>query len=450
MTKKTDSRDQRRKRRILIVDDSKIDRMIAHEALDGAGFTVLDAEDGTQGLSLFAEQQPDMVLLDLVMPEIDGFEVCRRLRDSALGAHTPVIIMTSFDDVDSINKAYHCGATDFVVKPFHPALLTHRVRYAFRNAETTEALRQSQERLANAQRAAKLGYWQWDPSIDIIEWSEEVSRIFGLPVAAHKTSLDEFLSYIHPDDRSSVEQAIQRVRTNRSKRGYRIEHRIKRANKSLRFVRHEALWREQVLSGFMQDITNLRLAEERIHQLAYYDAVTGLPNRSHLQENLGAMLSRAKRYAHWTALLFIDLDHFKEVNDNYGHSTGDALLKEVAKRLNICVRSHDAVVRAIPSDTNKPNSSDTVVRLGGDEFVIVAGEINRKSDAANLCERVLATLAKPFHCAAQPIGITASIGVSLYPGDGEDLDTLLRYADQAMYRAKERGRNNYCFYQTTE
>ena len=470
MTKATGSAKQQR---ILVADDSEVDRLLTQTALLEAGFSVELAENGAQALELFRQPYPDMVLLDVIMPELDGFETCARLRASPAGAHTPIIIMTSLEDIESINKAYDLGATDFIVKPVNPALLAFRVRYALRATATAEQLRQSQQRLSAAQRTAKLGYWQWDAEHDVLEWSEEISRIFGLEARPQYTDFENFLGRIHNDDRELVERTIQQARRKRKNRSYRVEHRVRRddgTSNDSRHVNQEGEWRGQCLHGILQDITELRRAEQRIRQLAYYDGVTGLPNRAHLRENLHDTLARAKRYKQTVAVLFLDLDRFKEVNDSLGHSAGDRLLKQVAARLVECVRSHDAVIRAAEPEPAAPRpaaprpaasqsatpdskedggdgtNGDTVVRLGGDEFVIVAGEINRRDDAAILCQRIIATLTKPFTLDGHRIEVTASIGVSLYPQHGDNLDTLLARADSAMYRAKQDGRNGYRFF----
>jgi diguanylate cyclase (GGDEF)-like protein/PAS domain S-box-containing protein len=180
----------------------------------------------------------------------------------------------------------------------------------------------------------------------------------------------------------------------------------------------------------MSDITDKRRLESEIERRANYDALTGLANRSLLIERLTQSIKRGRRQKETTAVLFIDLDHFKRVNDKLGHSYGDKLLQEAAKRLETCVRE-----------------TDTVARQGGDEFVVVLDKIKGVDDAARVAEKIIASLSVPFHLDASIVSIGASIGIALAPDDGADIDTLFRNADLAMYRAKSLGRNGYQFFE---
>ncbi len=181
--------------------------------------------------------------------------------------------------------------------------------------------------------------------------------------------------------------------------------------------------------GLSSDISERHAAEAKIRQLAYYDPLTRLPNRTLLHDRVDQILAQASREGRLAALFFIDLDHFKTINDSLGHFTGDQLLCEVAQRMTGCIRR-----------------SDTLARLGGDEFVIVCGEAISMDGAAGIARKVLQAVAKPFTVDGHQLQVTPSIGISLYPQDGEDFETLLKHADTAMYRAKESGRNAYQFF----
>jgi diguanylate cyclase (GGDEF)-like protein/PAS domain S-box-containing protein len=177
------------------------------------------------------------------------------------------------------------------------------------------------------------------------------------------------------------------------------------------------------------DITDKKLSEEHIYRLAHYDILTGLPNRALLQQRLQQALQLAKRHRHKLAILFLDLDRFKLVNDTLGHAVGDQLLQQVGKQLTACVRK-----------------ADTVSRLGGDEFVIILDDLASTDAAAQIATKVLETLSRPFNLHGHDVYVTASAGISLYPDDGEDANHLFKNADTAMYRAKEQGKNTYRFY----
>jgi diguanylate cyclase (GGDEF)-like protein/PAS domain S-box-containing protein len=181
--------------------------------------------------------------------------------------------------------------------------------------------------------------------------------------------------------------------------------------------------------GTGRDITDAKRVEERIRHMAHHDALTDLPNRVLLYDRVGQLLARARRGGQMLAVLFIDLDRFKNVNDSLGHQVGDRLLQLVAERLRACVRE-----------------SDTVARLGGDEFVVVVPDLAQPADAAGVAQKLLESLAQPFRIDSHDLHITPSVGICAYPDDGEDVETLMRNADTAMYHAKEMGRNNYQFF----
>jgi diguanylate cyclase (GGDEF)-like protein/PAS domain S-box-containing protein len=198
---------------------------------------------------------------------------------------------------------------------------------------------------------------------------------------------------------------------------------------------------ENVLLEAVIDITERKQSEEKIHFLAYYDALTRLPNRAFYKELLSRSLLSAKRQGKLLSILFIDMDFFKRINDTFGHSEGDRLLQSVAQRLVSCVRKSDAVARS-----EEDVSSNAVSRLGGDEFIVLLNELSGARDAALVARRILESLSAPFLLSGQEVFISASIGISLYPSDGEDPETLLKNADIAMYHAKEQGKNNFHFF----
>jgi diguanylate cyclase (GGDEF)-like protein/PAS domain S-box-containing protein len=193
----------------------------------------------------------------------------------------------------------------------------------------------------------------------------------------------------------------------------------------------------------IRDITERKEAEEQIRYLAYYDSLTGLPNRTFYKELVSRALLLAKRH-HWTiAILFIDLDYFKRINDTLGHDIGDQLLRTVGDLVKTCIRKSDFIAR---SEEDALELENVVARLGGDEFIVLLNEIAHSQDASRVARRILKELARPFTLAGHEVFVTASIGIALFPLDGNDAETLLKNADVAMYHAKNQGRNNYQFY----
>ena len=430
---------------VLIVDDDFTVRLLAREALEQAGFTVLENDDGVGVLAQFEEEEPDIVLLDVMLPGLDGFTLCQQLRALPQGKNTPILMMTGLDDVASIRRAYDAGATDFIAKPFNWIILTYRVRYLMRTSELFLNLGKSQESLNYAQRIAGLGSWEWDINSDKLQWSDAVYRIFHVDPIGFDGTYHAFLNSVHPLDKELVNAALETAIS--QKKPYSVDHQILLPNGDERHVHTEAEvmydknGRPSRLSGTVQDITERKHDEERIRKLAFYDSLTGLPNRVLFKENLEHALAHAERKRRRVATLFLDLDRFKWINDTMGHSVGDKLLQEFAARLNHSVRKNDCVTR---SNLNEPFYA--IARLGGDEFTIILDDIAQAQDAAVVARRIISELARPFLLEGQEVCITVSIGISIYPDDGSDIVTLIKHADTAMYHAKDQGKNNFQFY----
>jgi diguanylate cyclase (GGDEF)-like protein/PAS domain S-box-containing protein len=429
---------------VLVIDDDQIIRLLACESLRQAGFAVAEADNGAQGLLVFDQLQPQIVLMDVNMPEMDGFQACTELRQRPGGDRTPILMVTGLDDIESITKAYEVGATDFITKPFNWMLLQHRVRYMLRASQAAEDLRKSESRLARAQRIAHLGNWEWDLRTNHFQGSAELHRLFGVGSDYFPETCEAFWRMVHPDDREIVKCSITEALQGRKMAS--TDHRIILPDGSIRIVHQQA----EVISdetgvsrwmmGTVQDITERKQAEEQIRFLAYYDSLTSLPNRLLLKEHLNYTLKQAQRHDHMVAVLFLDLDRFKRINDTLSHSVGDSLLQGVAERLVQCVRKSDIIAR---------HASDEVTNLahfGGDEFTLLLPKIIHVEDAARVARRLLRTLSDPFMLDTHEVVITTSIGISVYPADGQDVDSLLKNADTAMYHAKDMGGNCYQFY----
>ena len=191
----------------------------------------------------------------------------------------------------------------------------------------------------------------------------------------------------------------------------------------------------------IRDITERKEAEEQIRYLAYYDSLTGLPNRTFYKELVSRALLLAKRHRWTIAILFIDLDYFKRINDTLGHDVGDQLLRTVGDLVKTCIRKSDFITRS-----EQDELENVVARLGGDEFIVLLNEIAHSQDASRVARRILKELARPFTLAGHEVFVTASIGIAIYPLDGNNAENLLKNADVAMYHAKNQGRNNYQFY----
>jgi len=430
---------------VLVADDDPTMRLLVREALSPQGISVVEAEDGEAALEAFVRVEPDLVLLDVQMPGVDGFHACERLRTLPGARHTPIMMMTGLDDVDSIRRAYECGATDFVTKPIPWLILSHRVRYLLRAAENVAELRRSRERLTAAQRLARMGSWQLDLETGQLSASEEALALYGLPRQDGPIDPALLRPLIHPDDLPGLEAAMRACLEGQESLHH--DYRVVLADGSERLMHsqaqlvHDEGGRRIGLEGTVQDVTERRRAEEQILYLAYHDALTGLGNRLLFKQRLGLALAQARRGESGIGVLFLDLDHFKRINDTLGHSVGDLLLQGVADRIVASVRESDTVARSATSD-----SAAAISRLGGDEFTILLSEVREAQDLAKVARRILDALSRPFTLEGHEIVIGASIGIAAWPMDGDDVETLLRNADTAMYHAKDRGRNNYQFY----
>ena len=290
---------------ILVVDDDRTVRMALVDAFTRENYEVEEATNGMQALNICKRHMPDLVLMDAVMPELDGFDACQMIRELPHGSDIPVLMITALDDEQSIVRAFSSGATDYISKPINFSVIKQRVA------------------------------------------------------------------------------------------------RLIKANK----------------------------AEQDVKKLAYHDPLTGLPNRTYLKQQLNVTVNRAATENQRFAILFLDLDRFKMINDTLGHDAGDLLLKAVADRIRHCVRENDFVAR-----------------LGGDEFTVVLENIASLDGASSVAEKICRSVARPFVFMQQKMFVTTSIGISIFPDDGEDVSALIKHADSAMFRAKEK-RNDFCFYE---
>ncbi len=438
---------------ILLVDDDHVSLMMAEGPLMDAGFQVIQATDGLQAIEQFQKYSPDLIIMDAVMPNMDGFEAISEIRKTALGVHVPILMITGLDDLESITRAYEEGATDFLAKPVNFFILPYRMQYMLRSKETADELRSSQARLDNAQRIARLGHWEWDIASNTANWSLEVARMFGFDKRLLRGSMDSLFEKVDAQKRQAVrldaEHAVQSAKSISLE--FNIDDNRGSDVLSVRFEAEPKLDHEgncTHMLGTIQDITESANARKEIHNLAYNDIVTGLPNRAQLRENLSNALKLAERQDVQFALLFLDLDHFKKVNDTLGHDAGDDLLMQVSRRLSSVLRDSDILSRPVdaPEYAEQAFNKDTVARIGGDEFVVLLGDIQAPEDAARVAQRIADSVSEPYNIADVEVAITTTIGISVYPSDGRDSETLMKHADVAMYHAKENGRNGFQFY----
>ena len=294
--------------------------------------------------------------------------------------------------------------------------------------ETLRRLRESRERVRVAQRLARFGDWGLDPVSDRLDGSPEFWQIVGVP--PDQPHLGMLLAKIHEDDRETLEASLRRCAE--SGRSFRLEARTCDANSRTLLVQAQRVGDAPGgrVEASVQDVSEQRAVERQIRYLAYHDSLTGLGNRRFFEERLALALAEARRRREPLAVLFLDLDRFKSINDSLGHSAGDVILQEMASRLL-------AQLEAVPRE--RGSSEPAVARLGGDEFMILLPAPSNADAAGAIGHALLRRLEEPIVFYSQPLVVTGSIGVAIWPDDGNDVESLLRSSDTAMYDAKSRG-----------
>ena len=428
---------------ILIVDDKLTNRKLLEALLRPEGYLTQCAADGAQALALIAQHAPDLILLDIIMPGMDGYQVATLLKADPATSGIPIIMITARIDRDSRLAGLTAGAEDFLTKPVDRAELWLRVRNLLRLKTMGDLLKnhgaileqQVQARTADLQRFRSA----MDATADAIFLLSRRSMRFVEVNATACTMLgherDALLGMgpadigLVPLDRMDAEyDAIIAGGGDEL-----IETLVQRKDGSLLQVEmHQQAQRfdsDWIIVCVLRDITERKEAQQRLHHMAHYDALTGLPNRTLFFETLKKTVNQAADSGWQVAVLFIDLDQFKTVNDTLGHAIGDELLHQLGDRLVQCVRIRD-----------------TVGRMGGDEFALILMLQEGQQAAVLVANKIREVLRVPFILRGYEGGLTASIGITLYPDDALDPETLIRYADTAMYRAKHAGRDTYRFF----
>ncbi|MGI9222072.1 MAG: putative bifunctional diguanylate cyclase/phosphodiesterase [Woeseiaceae bacterium] len=396
------------------------------------GFRAEIATDTQSALKSFESDQPDAVLLDLTHSAKDNFAVCAAIRKRETGEEVPIFIVTDRDDDDAIEEAYRIGATDIIFKPVALPVLPHRIRYALRTARSLSDLR---------------GLIRAIPDlIFVVNKHGEVQDGLSRPDATHTLQIKalttaSLINFYPCENDDGALACIQKALETGKPQVY--EHVLEGLDIHLetRFVTRD----KTTVLAIVRDITERKSAEAKIYNLAYYDELTELPNRELFSQSLERTITVAKNEDQKFAVLFVDLDRFKRINDTLGHTIGDELLKDVADRLAKCTRSTDTVSKIDARTTRNIK----LARLGGDEFVIKLYGVDSGDSVAMVAKRIIESLTPPFTCAGHQFVVTPSIGIAMYPQDGKTGEELLMNADSAMYRAKAVGRNNYKFYSET-
>jgi predicted signal transduction protein with EAL and GGDEF domain/DNA-binding response OmpR family regulator len=438
---------------LLVVDDDDLLRLVASEALRKEGYRVMEAASGPQALELLSRQTVDLLVLDLLMPEMDGFAVCSEIRAGRHGQELlPIMIMTALDDNGSIARAFEVGATDFITKPLSTTILTQRVRYMLRTHQALQTFEDRERRLENAERIARLGSWEWDPSIGELQVSREYLRIIG---HGEYSELDfqTVVGLAPVQERDLLRRQFEDVIDARAPR-WVAEHSIVTPDGQRKRVRQEAEIsyrgeRGYSLAGTMQDISEETALKDQMLKLAYYDGLTQLPNRVFFKSHLDYALKQARLKGHTLAVIVMDLDLFTRVNSSLGPDAGDMVLMQMSHRLHEALGSPQCtqlISAAVDPNAVQEPMHDVLARLDGDKFVILRYQFGTLDDLVTLLNKTMRRLASPFHIKGSDVVLTVSVGVAFYPVNGQNGETLMRNADAALRVAKQQGRNQFLFY----
>ncbi|HEX5356614.1 MAG TPA: EAL domain-containing protein [Aquabacterium sp.] len=437
--------------KVLLVDDDEVNLLLTSIALRERGFAITEASSGEQALQLMADLLPDVVVLDAVMPGLDGFATCQELRHLPGFESLPVLMLTGLDDEASITRAYEVGATDFFVKCTQWSLLAGRLRYLLRASRTRYELERSKAKLARAQDLARMGSFDWRKGVGDIAFSLEGLRVFGMG-ANDRLGLRQIVRMMPAEERQAFQRVLREVIHHGTVLCNDVQVALADGRQRILHVEAEPEFNEQAnligYTGIVQDVTDRRVAEDKIKHLANFDTLTGLPNRRQLFWRSERAIEHAKRLNHCVAMLQVGLDRFKIINENLGHHAGDELLIEVSRRLRTCVRHSEQVMEGsmdIPGQRTH-RTLEAVGRLGADEFVVLLPEVTNDQEAMETARRILDALREPMIAAGQECFITASVGVAVFPAHGLNVADLLRNADVAMDLAKSQGRNTAQLY----
>ena len=409
--------------RILVVDDERMNRAMLTALLKRNNYDVAEADNAHQALAKVLEEPIDLMLLDLVMPGMDGIELLNELRPIKTATELPVIMVTANDDSKQVVKAFRNGANDYVTKPIDVDITLARIHTQLRLLRAQEALRESEKRYAIAARGTNDGLWDWKLAAQEVYYSPRWKEMLGIDENQVITSPEDWLSRIHSEDRPRAEAELE-AHLKGETRHFEVELRMRHENGNYRWMLCRGLAVRDDgndasrMAGSLTDITEGKVA----------DALTGLPNRVLFLDRLQRCVDQFRRSATRFAVLYLDLDNFKLVNDSLGHDIGDDLLISVARRLEESVRSCDAIV----------------ARMGGDEFTVLIENVGRPDAPVRVAKRINDAISAPFSLrGGREVFATISIGISCPSEEDICAEDLLREADTAMYDAKSRGKSTY-------
>jgi diguanylate cyclase (GGDEF)-like protein len=428
---------------VLAVDDDPAARLLQTAAFEDGGFDVVTAADGLAALAAFREHHPDCVVLDVVMPGLDGYEACREIRREPDGQRVPVLIQTSLDDLESIALAYAAGATDFTHKGIAPQLLLQRVRFLLRTGALQRDLIVSEARLAQAQRIASIGHWEMDTEGRTVAISPVALDLLQL-TESEAQSFDALRRLVQRDELAQLDAAVALARTGQAPFGLDVHLAGAGVDGRCLHLEGQHLDRDNASAAdtfvlTLQDLTRLRRAEERLRLLSYFDPITGLPNLTHLRDRLAQAIDEGRGQR--IALCAVDIEQFHRYNESFGNEVGNQLLTQIGQRLGQTAVEWQA--RAARAGSQ---NSVLVARLGSDEFALMLPVHDDFKELAEVLQAIDGALRSPFVLSGRELEVTPTVGVTVFPDDSADAAGLIRLADIALHQAKATHRGGHRFY----
>ncbi|MFO7808690.1 putative bifunctional diguanylate cyclase/phosphodiesterase [Guyparkeria sp.] len=406
--------------KVLVVEDDIPTRMLIRGILRKNGYAFLEADNGREGVEAFTRHVPDLVLMDVMMPEMNGFEACQAIRKLESVPGTPIIMLTSADATSDITEAFDSGATDFITKPINLPLLTARLRYAWRARCDSAALQRARLQQINAQKIARLGFWDWRVDSGHIEWSESLEALTGI-AAEHMDTPEKLCSRTRGEDTRRLRDAFQVAENNGTRFDIEIRLAIQGDNPLVLHLVAEpdsdpsgAL----VYQGAFKDLTAIRQTETLVQHVKLHDQLTSLPNRKMLLHQLYAEIDRGAR---GVGLVVLDINRFGRLNDALGIQAGDQILKIVAGRMK----------QVLPREVE-------IARLDGDQFALTFPHNDLKRIRGST-EVFLAEISRPSNVADQTVFLSMTGGIALAPQHAGNAEGLVQAAQEAQQSARRTG-----------
>jgi diguanylate cyclase (GGDEF)-like protein len=424
---------------VLLVDADPASRIQAWDLAERFGCLTETAETGVKALEIFKRIEPDIVFIDSDLPGMDGFALCTEIRRLSNGKkRTKILMVTGLGEMDAM-RSYDAGASDFIAKS--AGTFNQRVTHILRDVcsqEDPHETHDMQRAIVNASPHLLLRI-----GLDGIILDRRAPESFSHGLFSDALPGRRIGDIIIREAPGVVDRYIEQVL--HSGQSKTLELQFKQGQETNFYESRIIAVKEDEVLVVTRDVTTQKNSEDKIVRLAYYDALTGLINRHSFEEQLGRTLAQSEGSGNISALLHVDLDNVKRINSTFGRKTGDVVLQRTADRIVRCIRKSDCTAGLGLDFTEK-----AVARAEGDEFFIFLPRLSHVTDAAVVARHLLEDISRPLVLVDRELSISASIGIAIYPSDGNEPEILLRNAEQALNHAKEKGRNNLQFYTVSD